>query len=166
MSGGIWCTLRCEVRCRQKKICLTVRGIRCHRDSWWGKRWERRWECLRCVRQILWRRWGWWDDAHGIGWGFGVANLLIDFWLCQSDVQSSEILWWMERVRLNAGEVGCWFYGGVDVFVPSYVAMAGDPYESYSDRDGGQGEREGMNTIDERVGRRCIGDGWQRRKEI
>jgi len=33
-----------------------------------------------------------------------------------------------------------------------------DPYESYSDRDGGQGGEEGMNTIDERVSRRCIGD--------
>jgi len=27
--------------------------------------------------------------------------------------------------------------------------MAGDPYESSSDRDGGQGGKEGMNTIDE-----------------
>jgi len=37
--------------------------------------------------------------------------------------------------------------------------MAGDPYECYSDTTGGQGAKEGMNTIDERVGRRCIGDG-------
>ena len=48
---------------------------------------------------------------------------------------------------------------GADVFVPSYAAMAGGPYQSSSDRDGGQGGKEGMNTIDERVGRRCIGDG-------
>jgi len=67
--------------------------------TWQRKRWERRWECVRHVRQISWRRWGWWDDVHGIGRGFSVANLLLDFWLCQCDVQSSEILWWMERVR-------------------------------------------------------------------
>ena len=50
MKGGIWCALRCEVRCGQKKMCLTVRGVsvpqRLHdRD----KRWERRWECVRRV---------------------------------------------------------------------------------------------------------------------
>jgi len=37
--------------------------------------------------------------------------------------------------------------------------MAGDPYESYSERDGDQGGKEGMNTIDKTMGRRCIGDG-------
>jgi len=37
--------------------------------------------------------------------------------------------------------------------------MAGDPYESYSDRNRSEGGKEGMNMIDETVGRRCIGDG-------
>ena len=27
MRGGICCALRCEVRCEQEKICLTVRGV-------------------------------------------------------------------------------------------------------------------------------------------
>jgi len=51
------------------------------------------------------------------------------------------------------------FTTGVNVFVPSYAAMAGDSYESYSDKDGGQGGKEGMNMIDERVSRTCIEDG-------
>jgi len=37
--------------------------------------------------------------------------------------------------------------------------MAVDPHKCYSDRDGGQGGKEGMNTIDEKVGRKCIEDG-------
>jgi len=49
-----------------------------------------------------------------------------------------------KNVGLDTGEVGCWFCGVVDVFVPSYAAMTGDPYEIYSERDGGQGGKEGV----------------------
>jgi len=120
MRGGIWCALRCEVRCGQEKMCLRVRGVsvpqRLH-DR--GKRWERRWKCVRrlcairrCVRQISWRQWSWGDDTHGIGRGFSLANLLLDFWLCQCDVQSLEIIWWMERVRSNfVGRMWGWMRG-------------------------------------------------------
>jgi len=62
-------------------------------------------------------------------------------------------------VGLDAGDLGCCFCSGIDVFVSSFAAMAGDPYESYSDRDGRQGGKEGMNMVDERVGRRYNGDG-------
>jgi len=119
MRGGIWCALRCEVRCGQEKTCLTVRGVlvpqRLHDRM---KRWGRRWECvrrvcpIRSVRQISWRWWGWWDDAHGIGKGFSVTNLLLDFWLCQCDVQSLEILWWMEKVSSDfVGRMWDWMRG-------------------------------------------------------
>jgi len=30
--------------------------------------------------------------------------------------------------------------------------MAGNPYENYSESDGGQGRKEGVNTINKRVG--------------
>jgi len=83
----------------------------------------------------------------------------------------------MERVSLDfVGRMWSWMQErwaadfavapGVDVFLPSYVSMAGEPYESYSNWDGGQGGKEGMNTIDKRVGRKCIEDGWQRGKGI
>jgi len=104
------------VRCGQEKMSLTMRGVsmpqRLHDRG-------RRWECVRrvCpirrrVRRILWRRWGWWDDAHEIGRGFSVANLLLDFWLCQCDVENSEILWWMERGRTDfVGRMWGWMRG-------------------------------------------------------
>ena len=54
----------------------------------------------------------------------------------------------MERVRSDfVGRVWSWmrrrWAADFDVFVPSYAAMAENPYESYSERDGGQGEEEG-----------------------
>ena len=64
-----------------------------------------------------------------------------------------------KNVGLDAGVVGCCFCSGVDVFVPSFAAMPGDPYENYSDGNGGQGGNEGMNMVDERVGRICNGYG-------
>jgi len=42
--------------------------------------------------------------------------------------------------------------------------MVGDPYESYSDKDGGQGGKEVMNTNDERVGSKMYWRWLTRRK--
>ena len=52
-------------------------------------------------------------------------------------MEKGEVGFRKKSVGLDAGEVGSCCCSGVDVFVPSYVAVAGDPYESYSDKDGG-----------------------------
>ena len=31
-GGNVWCALRCEMRCGQERMCLTVGVCRCHRD--------------------------------------------------------------------------------------------------------------------------------------
>jgi len=51
---------------------------------------------------------------------------------------------------LNVREVGCRFGGG---------AASISLFRSTCNKDGGQGAEQGMNTIDERVVRGCIGDG-------
>jgi len=48
-----------------------------------------------------------------------------------------EVRFRRKNVGLDPQEVGRCFCGGVDVFVPSYAAMAGDPYESYFEGDRG-----------------------------
>ena len=98
-----------------------------------------------------------------------MANLLAGLWLCQYDVQRAQYFMTNEESKfgfcrknalLNVREMSC-RCGAGNLIISSNATMAGDPDERYCDRDGDQGVKQGMDTIDERAPRGCIGDDRQ-----